>query len=76
MWIRAVILSAYILLALVEEAHLAEKFGDAYSAYRRKTGFLLPFVVVGRRWLDIALSVLVPVALLAGLVWLNRWLFP
>lgn len=69
-------LGAYILLALVEEAHLTREFGEAYQVYRKETAFLIPFVVTQRRWLEIATAIVVPVLLLWGLVLLNRALYP
>jgi protein-S-isoprenylcysteine O-methyltransferase Ste14 len=69
-------LGAYILLAWVEEAHLTREFGGAYVAYRNKTAFLVPFVVTRRRWLEIAVSIAIPVLLLWGLILLNRTLYP
>ena len=69
-------LVAYILLALVEEAHLSKEFGAEYTTYKDKTAFLIPFVVSRRRPLEIIFSIVVPLALLWGLVWLNRILYP
>jgi len=69
-------LGAYILLAWVEEMHLSRVFGDAYSEYRDKTAFLIPFVVTGRRSLELAGSIVLPALLLWGLVLLNRVLYP
>jgi len=69
-------LGAYILLALVEEAYLTREFGEAYTAYRNKAAFLIPFAVTRRRWLEIAVSIVVPVLLLWGVVSLNRMLYP
>jgi protein-S-isoprenylcysteine O-methyltransferase Ste14 len=69
-------LVAYILLALAEEIHLTREFGEAYRAYRNRTPFLIPFVVVRRRWLEIGVSVVIPALLLWGLVLLNRTLYP
>jgi protein-S-isoprenylcysteine O-methyltransferase Ste14 len=71
-----VTLGAYILLGLVEEAHLKQIFGTQYEAYRRKTALLIPFVVTNRRWLELAVSIVVPILLLAGLVVLNQRLYP
>ena len=73
-WIGTLV--AYILLALVEELHLTQTFGEAYIAYKEKTAFLIPFVVTRRRWLEIAVSIVVPIVLLGGLVSLNRTLYP
>jgi protein-S-isoprenylcysteine O-methyltransferase Ste14 len=69
-------LGAYIALAWVEDAHLTKEFGEAYTAYRKQTGFLIPFVVTRQRWLEIAFAVVIPVLLLWALVLLNSWLFP
>lgn len=69
-------LGVYILLALVEEVHLTSKFGEAYTAYRNKAAFLIPFAVTRRRLVEIAASVVIPVLLLWGLVLLNRALYP
>jgi protein-S-isoprenylcysteine O-methyltransferase Ste14 len=69
-------LGAYVLLALVEEIHLSRLFGDAYDSYRSRTPFLIPFLSIRRRWLEIAVSVLVPALLLWGLVRLNSVLYP
>jgi len=68
-------LGAYILLAWVEEMHLLGVFGEAYSEYRNKTAFLIPFAVTRRRWLEIIISIVFPMLLL-GLVLLNRVLYP
>ena len=69
-------LIAYILLALVEEAHLSNVFGAEYTAYKSKTAFLVPFAVSTRRSLEIIISITVPVILLWGLVGVNRILYP
>ncbi|MBD3158511.1 MAG: hypothetical protein GF309_06930 [Candidatus Lokiarchaeota archaeon] len=39
-----VILIAYLGLALIEEKHLAGKFGEEYAVYRDRTGFFIPGV--------------------------------
>jgi protein-S-isoprenylcysteine O-methyltransferase Ste14 len=69
-------LGAYVLLALVEEIHLSRLFGEVYDSYRGRTPFLIPFIKTRRRWLEIAISVLVPAFLLWGLVQLNGVLYP
>ena len=69
-------LVAYILLALVEEVHLSRVFGEEYNAYRSKTAFLIPFAGSKRKILEIIFSIVVPIALLWGLVCLNRILYP
>jgi hypothetical protein len=69
-------LIAYILLALVEEAHLSNVFGAEYTGYKSRTAFLVPFAVSTRRSLEIIISITVPIALLWGLVGINRILYP
>lgn len=69
-------LGAYILLALVEEDHLSKLFGGMYAAYRRKTPFLIPFIVKQQRWLEIIASVVAPAMMLWGLIMVNRTLYP
>jgi protein-S-isoprenylcysteine O-methyltransferase Ste14 len=69
-------LVAYILLAVVEEAQLSRVFDEEYTAYKRKTAFLIPFAVLRRKSLEIIFSIMFPIALLWGLVQLNRILFP
>ena len=73
-WLATVI--AYILLAWIEELHLSREFGQAYTEYRSRTAFLIPFLVTRSRWLELALSALFPALLLAALVLLNRALYP
>lgn len=73
-WLGTV--GAYILLAWVEEIHLSRVFGEAYSEYRSKTAFLIPFAVTRFRWLEIAISIVLPALLLWALVLLNRALYP
>ena len=69
-------LLAYILLALVEQVHLARVFPEGYRSYRDRTGFLIPFVVSRQRWLELAAAMALPVVVLWGLVLLNRVLYP
>jgi protein-S-isoprenylcysteine O-methyltransferase Ste14 len=69
-------LIAYILLALVEEAHLSNVFGSEYTAYKSRTAFLVPLGVSTRRSLEIIISITVPIILLWGLLAVNRILYP
>jgi hypothetical protein len=70
-------LGAYVLLALIEEAHLSEAFGEEYDTYRRRTALLIPCLVTGqRRSVEIVFSMVVPIMLLCGLVLLNRAWYP
>jgi protein-S-isoprenylcysteine O-methyltransferase Ste14 len=69
-------LGAYILLALVEEAYLMREFGEEYAAYKNETALLIPFAVTRWRWVEIAVSVVIPALLLWGIVLLNKTLYP
>jgi protein-S-isoprenylcysteine O-methyltransferase Ste14 len=73
-WLATLV--AYILLALAEELHLATNYGEAYAAYRRRTPFLVPFVVTQRRWLEITLALVTPALLLWALVLVNKVWYP
>jgi protein-S-isoprenylcysteine O-methyltransferase Ste14 len=57
-------LSAYVILALVEELHLTKTFASEYEEYREETGFMIPFMTTGNRVLEIIMSVLIPALIL------------
>ncbi|MFW9911264.1 MAG: methyltransferase family protein [Candidatus Thorarchaeota archaeon] len=61
-------LFAYIILAQVEELHLAKTFPSEYEEYREDTGFMFPFVKTRNRAIEIALSVLIPALILAAVL--------
>ena len=61
-------LFAYIILAQVEELHLAKTFASEFEEYREETGFMVPFVKTQNRVLEIALSVLIPALILAAVL--------
>ncbi|MFW9884768.1 MAG: methyltransferase family protein [Candidatus Thorarchaeota archaeon] len=61
-------LFAYVVLAQVEELHLAKTFASVFEEYREETGFMVPFVKTQNRVLEIALSVLIPALILAGVL--------
>ncbi|MFX1263688.1 MAG: methyltransferase family protein [Promethearchaeota archaeon] len=61
-------LFAYIILAQVEELHLAKTFASEFEEYREETGFMIPFVKTRNRVLEIALSVLIPALILAAVI--------
>jgi protein-S-isoprenylcysteine O-methyltransferase Ste14 len=73
-WVGTV--AAYILLAVIEQAHLSNVFGDAYESYRRRTAFMIPFTGSHRWSVELAITVVASVLLLGALVVLNRILFP
>ena len=64
-------LLAYIGLALVEEVYLARSQPEAFDTYKRQVSFFIPLINTRRRILDIALSIVVPAALLLALVNIN-----
>ncbi|MHA2209695.1 MAG: methyltransferase family protein [Candidatus Thorarchaeota archaeon] len=61
-------LIAYVILAQVEELHLAKTFGSEYEEYREETGFMVPYVRTRNRGLEIVLSVLIPALILAAVL--------
>jgi protein-S-isoprenylcysteine O-methyltransferase Ste14 len=69
-------LVAYILLASVEELYMTREYGEVFSKYKTDTPLLIPFIRTHHRWLELLLSVTIPVLLLFSLVFLNRILFP
>ena len=72
-WLGTVL--AYILLALIEEGYLTKEFPEAYPPYHRRTPFLIPFTGAHRTWIEIAIALVIPAALLWGLVRLNFLLY-
>jgi hypothetical protein len=69
-------LIAYILLALVEEMYMTREYGETYITYKNATAFIIPFIVIKQKWLDIAVSITLPALILWGIVSLNKVLFP
>jgi protein-S-isoprenylcysteine O-methyltransferase Ste14 len=61
-------LSAYIILALIEELHLVKTFASDYEEYREESGFMFPFVKSRNRILEITLSVLIPALILTAII--------
>jgi len=64
-------LVAYIVLALIEERHLAKTFGEAFADYKTQVPFLIPYLKTNRAGLDILCSIAVPAMLLSGLILLQ-----
>jgi len=64
-------LFAYILLAYIEERHLSGKYGEAFENYKSQVPFLIPFLKLNRKSLDILISILTPTILLFGLIWIR-----
>ena len=63
-------LGAYVVIAWFEEKHLQKTFGDEWSEYRSKVGFLIPFVRVKSELLEGFLSILIPIVILNALLYL------
>ena len=61
-------LFAYVILALIEELHLAKTFGSEYEEYREDTGFMIPYVRNRNRGLEIILSLLIPALILVAVL--------
>lgn len=61
-------LSAYVVLALIEESYLAKEFGNTYTSYKRNVSFLVPFGGIG--WFDIPLSIGTMTLLMLSIIWL------
>ena len=59
-------LAIYIVLALIEESHLAKTFGTTYATYKEKTSFLLPLRSLG--YFEIPLSITFLVGILFILI--------
>jgi len=64
-------LFAYILLAYIEERHLSGNYGEAFENYKSQVPFLIPFLKMNRKGLDILISILTPAILLFGLIWIR-----
>ncbi|UCE96725.1 MAG: hypothetical protein JSV51_03800 [Candidatus Bathyarchaeota archaeon] len=52
-------LSAYVLLALVEEMFLSNKHRTTFNDYKSQTPFLIPFLRTKRKYLDVLASILI-----------------
>jgi len=61
-------LFAYILLALVEELFLSRNYGEIFDDYKSKVPFLIPFLRINRKDLDVLVSILIPPILLFVLI--------
>lgn len=63
-------LGAYAVIAWIEETHLRKTFGDEWSEYRSKVGFLIPFVRFKSELLEGLFSIFIPIVLLNLLLYL------
>ncbi len=69
-----VTLFAYIVLAIVEESHLSNVFGNEYQDYRREVGFMWPYLKMENRVVELLITVIISALLLFGIVYLNAML--
>ena len=68
LWI--LILVVYVVIAWAEEMHLEKQFGDQWTEYRRRKGFLFPFIPLKSYILEALVAIKIPVAILEGLLYL------
>ena len=59
-----VMLIAYVVIAWIEETHLAKTFGDQWKDYRSGVGFLIPFVCFKSALLEGLVSIALPIVIL------------
>lgn len=62
-------LLAYVLLASIEERYLSRAFSE-FASYTTQTPLLIPFLKTNNKYLELPLSLLVPVILLAVLIYI------
>ena len=66
----------YILIALIEEVHLSNKFGEAYKNYQKSTPFLIPVAFLCKnKFADLAAAIIVFITLFHLTVSLSLFLF-
>jgi hypothetical protein len=68
LWI--LMLGAYVVIAWAEEMNLEKQFGDQWTQYRRRKGFLFPFIPLKSYILEALVAIIIPVAILEGLLYL------
>jgi protein-S-isoprenylcysteine O-methyltransferase Ste14 len=68
LWI--LMLVAYVVIAWIEEKHLEKQFGEEWSEYRKSVGFLLPFIPLKSYILEALVAIILPLAILEGLLYL------
>ncbi|MFX1482101.1 MAG: hypothetical protein ACFFCP_02825, partial [Promethearchaeota archaeon] len=57
-------LSAYVVIAWIEDVHLSRTFGDEWKEYRSRVGFLLPYVHFKSSLLEGLVSIILPIIVL------------
>jgi protein-S-isoprenylcysteine O-methyltransferase Ste14 len=68
LWV--LMLGAYVVIAWAEEMHLEKQFGEQWKEYRDKVGFLLPFIPLKSYIHEALVAIIIPVAILEGLLYL------
>lgn len=66
LWILTLV--AYVILAWAEEMHLEKQFGEEWTQYRMKVGFLFPFIPLKSRFVEGLIAIIIPYVLLEGLL--------
>lgn len=61
-------LFAYVFLAYVEELFLSRNYGEAFENYRSQVPLLIPFFKTNRKYLDVLVSIVIPIILLLTLI--------
>jgi len=66
LWI--LMLGAYVLIAWTEEMHLEKQYGAEWKAYRRRVGFLIPFIPLKYYLLEALVAIILPVIILDSML--------
>jgi protein-S-isoprenylcysteine O-methyltransferase Ste14 len=66
LWI--LMLCTYAVIAWAEEMHLEMQFSEQWTEYRRRKGFLLPFIPLKSYFLEVLVAIAIPYAVLEGLL--------
>jgi protein-S-isoprenylcysteine O-methyltransferase Ste14 len=57
-------LLVYVVIARIEEMHLEKGFGNEWAAYRKRVGFVIPFLPMRSSAIESFIAVLLPYAIL------------
>ena len=64
-------LSAYAVIAVIEEMHLQKSFDSKWSEYRNRVGFLIPFVKYKSYLVEMLSGIIIPYAILEILLYMT-----
>lgn len=64
-------LTAYAVIALIEEMHLQKRFGSQWREYRKRVGFLMPFAKYKSYSVEMLSGILIPYAVLEIILYMN-----